>query len=230
RNLGPWRNGISAEAPGPSDDATLVLAAKRTNRPDVLRSFKHYKDGWDIRNRHYWASVGFTGAAGFILGALWFFSFGLALTIRYCCGWRININGKGSDRSRRICLIMLIMFTSAAAVGCILLSVGQDEFHGEAMRTLKYVVNQSDYTEQTLRNVTEYLSLAKTINVAHVFLPSNVLEDIDKLNIDLNTAAGTLKEKTSDNAGKIIKVFNAVRSALITVAAVMLILALLGFS
>ncbi|XP_050224774.1 uncharacterized protein LOC126674369 [Mercurialis annua] len=235
RNLKPWRNGISegstdAEAPGPSgDDTTLLLAAKRTDRPDVLRKFKHYKGGWDITDRHYWASVGFTGAAGFILGILWFFSFGLALSIRYCCRWRINIIGKGSERSRRICLIMLIVFTSAAAVGCILLSVGQDKFHGESVRTLRYVVNQSDYTEQTLRNVTEYLSLAKTINVAHVFLPSNVLNDVDRLNVDLVAAADTLKAKTSENAGKIVKAFNAVRSALITVAAVMLILALLGF-
>ncbi|XP_024466748.1 uncharacterized protein LOC7475542 isoform X2 [Populus trichocarpa] len=114
-------------------------------------------------------------------------------------------------------------------IGCILLCVGQDDFHGEAMNTLKYVVNQSDYTVQTLKNVTEYLSLAKTINIAQLVLPSNVMDDIDKLNVDLNAAADTLTEKTSENAGKIVKVFNAVRSALITVAAVMLILALLGF-
>lgn len=78
------------------------------------------------------------------------------------------------------------------------------------MHTLKYVVNQSDYTVKTLRNVTEYLSLAKTINVAQVFLPSDVMDDIDKLNQDLSTAANTLEEKTSENSAKIRKVFNAV--------------------
>ena len=94
--------------------------------------------------------------------------------------------------------------------GCILLSIGQEEFHGEVLHTLKYVVNQSDYTVQILKNVTQYLSLAKTINVAQVFLPSDVMTDIDKLNIDLNTAADTLTEKTSENAVKIRTVFNAV--------------------
>lgn len=57
-NLGPWKNGISeaAPAPGPtSDDATLVLAANRTNRVDILRNFRRYRGGWDIANRHYWA-------------------------------------------------------------------------------------------------------------------------------------------------------------------------------
>ncbi|KAG6759561.1 hypothetical protein POTOM_036044 [Populus tomentosa] len=145
-NLGPLRNGISenaAQAPGPSDygsNNTLVLAAKRTDRPDILHGFKHYRGGWNITDPHYWA----------------------------------------------------------------------DDFHGEAMNTLKYVVNQSDYTVQTLKNVTEYLSLAKTINIAQLVLPSNVMDDIDKLNVDLNAAADTLTEKTSENAGKIVKVFNAV--------------------
>ncbi|XVE85375.1 hypothetical protein DITRI_Ditri17bG0085700 [Diplodiscus trichospermus] len=232
-NLGPWKNEISqlAQAPVPTSDeppSTLVLAAQRTNRPDILRHFKHYLGGWDITNRHYWASVGFTGAAGFIFAVLWFVSFGLVLVIYHCCGWRINIKGQRSDQSQKICLIMLILFTSAAATGCILLSIGQDEFHDEVLDTLKYVVNQSDYTVQILKNVTQYLSLAKTINVAQVFLPSDIMTDIDKLNIDLNTAADTLTEKTSENAVKIRKVFNAVRLALITVAAVMLILALLG--
>ncbi|KAL5830444.1 hypothetical protein ACOSQ3_019912 [Xanthoceras sorbifolium] len=229
-NLGRWKNGIdvTAGAPWPSGYEPLLLAAKRTNRPDILRGFKHYRGGWDIADRHYWASVGFTGAAGFILAAVWFVSFGLALVAHYCCGWRINIKGKGTVRSTRICLILLIIFTCAAAIGCILLSVGQDKFRGEALHTLKYVVNQSDYTVQTLRNVTEYLSLAKTINVAQVFLPSNVMDDIDRLNVDLSTAANTLSEKTSENSAKIKKVFNDVRSALISVAALMLLFSLIG--
>ncbi|KAF5935466.1 hypothetical protein HYC85_026595 [Camellia sinensis] len=60
------------------------------------------------------------------------------------------------------------------------------------MHTLKFVVNQSDYTVHTLRNVTEYLLLAKTINMVQVFLPSNDKDEIDKLNADLYTAVDTL--------------------------------------
>ena len=95
-------------------------------------------------------------------------------------------------------------------IGCILLSVGQNEFHGEVLHTLNYVVNQSDYTVEILRNVTQYLSLAKAINVAQVFLPSDIMDDIDKLNVDLNSAADTLTDKTSENSVKIKKVFNLV--------------------
>ncbi|RVX12682.1 hypothetical protein CK203_011669 [Vitis vinifera] len=228
-NLGSWKGEISrgAQAPGPANNgpqSTLVLAAKRTNRPDILRGFKRYRDVIAIElfflnfylKSFMWAfmvvfdlywigigemlSVGFTGAFGFILAFLWLVSFGLALVVHYCCGWRINAKGNGSDHSERVSLIMLILFTCAAALHC-----------------------------TNPNNVTQYLTLAKTIKVAQVLLPSNVNDDIDKLNVDLNKAANDLKEKTSENSAKIKKVFNAVRSALITVAAVMLLLSLLGF-
>ena len=63
---------------------------------------------------------------------------------------------------------------------------------------------------QTLRNVTEYLSLAKTINVTRILLPSDVMDGIDKLNVDLNSSADTLSEKTNENSVKIRRVFNDV--------------------
>ncbi|XP_015076966.1 uncharacterized protein LOC107020941 [Solanum pennellii] len=231
-NLESWKDGVlhstdMAQAPG-GHASTLVLAGNRTRRPDFLSGFHKYRGGWDIANKHYWASVGFTGVAGIILALLWFVSFGLALVVHYCCGWNINIRDGDRHFSERICLIVLIILTCAAAIGCILLSVGQDDFHGEALDTLKYVVNQSDYTEQTLRNVTQYLLLAKTVNVAQIFLPSDVKDDIDRLNGDLTSAADKLEEKTNENSGKIRRVFNSVRSALITVAVVMLLISILG--
>jgi uncharacterized membrane protein len=234
-NLGHWRNGILSasavsQAPGPANDptGTLVLAGSRTNRPDILDHFKRYHGGWDITNKHYWASVGFTGAAAFILAILWFVCFGLAMIIHHCCGLKIDIKGKESRGSQRICLVLLLVLTCASAIGCILLSVGQGQFHGEAVDTLNYVVNQSDYTVQTLLNVTGYLSLAKTVNVAQFFLPSDVKDDIDRLNIDLNNAANTLSLKTRENSHKIRTVFDTVRSSMIAVAIVMLLVSLLG--
>ncbi|KAK6122327.1 hypothetical protein DH2020_043947 [Rehmannia glutinosa] len=128
-NLGSWKDEIlssnpEAEAPGPANDvSTLVLAENRTKRPDILSRFHKYRGGWDIANKHYWAS---------------------------------------------------------------------------------------GYTVQTLRNVTGYLTLAKTVNVAQIFLPSDVKDDIDRLNVDLNTAADTLEQNTNKNSSQIQKVFNTV--------------------
>lgn len=63
---------------------------------------------------------------------------------------------------------------------------------------------------EILRNVTEYLSLAKSITVAEMFLPSDIMNDIDNLNGDLKAAADTLYEKTHENSIKIRKVFDTV--------------------
>lgn len=56
-NIGSWQNKATemAPAPGPQGDSTLILAANRTNRPDILRGFHRYRGGWDISNQHYWA-------------------------------------------------------------------------------------------------------------------------------------------------------------------------------
>ncbi|GAB2254654.1 hypothetical protein Droror1_Dr00022463 [Drosera rotundifolia] len=229
-DLGPLgkANTSDAQAPGTGAPRTLVLARNRTRRPDILRRFKRYQGGWDVRNKHYWASIGFTGAPGFILAVLWFVSFGMALVVHHCCGCRISIEGKRYEHARQICLILLVVCTCISMTGSILLSVGQNEFYSEALHTVSYVVNQSDYTVQMLRNVTEYLSLAKSINLSRVILPSDIQEDIDELKVDLTSTAQTLTVKTSDNAAIIRRVFNIVRASLIVVAAVMLLVALVG--
>ncbi|XP_010916316.1 uncharacterized protein [Elaeis guineensis] len=213
----------------PSAKFPLVLAANRTRRPDVLDNFRMYGGGWNITNKHYWVSVAFTGAAGFVLSALWFVSFGLVLGVHLCCRRGMGTKEGGSFCARRICLALLMLFTCAAATGCILLSVGQNEFHEEVLDTLKFVVNQSDFTIQILRNVTDFLSSAKTINVAEVYLPPEIWNEIDKLNGELNGAASILSEKTNESSEKIRAVIDDLRCILIVVASLMLLLAILGF-
>lgn len=102
------------------------------------------------------------------------------------------------------------LFFFSKRTGCILLSVGQDDFHDEVLDTLSFVVNQSDFTVQILRNVTDFLSFAKTVSIEEVYLPSDVQKQIDKLNVDLNSAANTLSEKTNESSEKIREVIDNV--------------------
>lgn len=39
----------------PTDNSTLILAEKRTQRKDPIDNFHKYKGGWNISNKHYWA-------------------------------------------------------------------------------------------------------------------------------------------------------------------------------
>ncbi|KAG0493431.1 hypothetical protein HPP92_004425 [Vanilla planifolia] len=218
-------------AMAPEAGVAFILAANRTRRPDVLEKFRPYKGGWDMTNKHYWASVSFTGATGFILAVVWLTSFAVALIALRCCKWRILFMEKASERPhQQIGLLLLLLFTCAASTGCALLSVGQDEFHDEVFDTLKYVVNQSDFVVQILRNVTDYLSLAKKINVDEYYIAVHVQNEIDKLDFDLKSATHTISEKTVENSEKTRRVMNDTRHILIVVAAIMLLISIIGFA
>ncbi|XP_058221861.1 uncharacterized protein LOC131331916 isoform X1 [Rhododendron vialii] len=225
-----------AEGPGgdesesPLNSSYLVLAAKRTYRRDPLNGFKKYTGGYNITERHYWASVGFTAAPFFIIAAIWFFLFGLCLSLIclcYCCCRREPYGY--SKTAYALSLIFLILFTVAAIVGCVVLYTGQQKFHDSTTTTLVYVVNQAETTVEKLNNVSEYLSAAKQVGVDRVFLPSNVGTDIDEIQSKINSSATTLRVRTSDNSGNIKDLLDSVRRALIVIAAVMLVLTFLGF-
>ncbi|KAJ3700773.1 hypothetical protein LUZ61_004478 [Rhynchospora tenuis] len=235
KNWGQWAKGLLQNIPQvdsgpvamePVAKFPLILAEDRTRRHDFLNKFRLYVGGWDITNKHYWSSVAFTGVSGFSFAAIWFLCFGATLSLHFCRKWR----GKAKERELSSAwLALLILFTCAASTGCILLTVGQNKFNSEAIETLNFVANQSDFTVQTLKNVTDFLSFARTINVGPVNLPSDVQQQIDKVKGDLTDAAGTISQKTQENYRRIRLVIGDVRHMLIVVASLMLVLALLGF-
>ncbi|KAK4757290.1 hypothetical protein SAY87_007417 [Trapa incisa] len=225
-----WEHTRRHLADGSAQNSSLILAEKRTQRRDPLDNFKIYTGGWNISNDHYWASVGFTAAPFFVIAAVWFVLFGLTLSLIclcYCCCRR---EPYGYSRiAYALSLIILILFTVAAIVGCIVLYTGQGKFHSSTMDTLDYIVQQANTTAENLENVSNYLDSAKRMGVDSVFLPSSVQNNIDDVKTKINSSAATLSSKTRDNSKKIQDVLDAVRLVLIIVAAVMLFLAFLGF-
>lgn len=226
---------LLAETDGSNEEATLnstylILAAKRTYRKDPLDDFKKYTGGWNISNTHYWASVAFTSAPFFVIAAAWFIIFGLCLSLIclcYCCCSKEPYGY--SKLAYALSLIFLIFFTISAIVGCIVLYTGQGKFHSSTKSTLKYVVNVSHTTVENLRNVSGYLSAAKQISVNQVILPPSIQSDIDRIQTKINSSAITLDTRTRDNAHNINSLLDAVRLALIIIAAAMLVLTFLGF-
>ncbi|KAL8063026.1 hypothetical protein ABFX02_01G001400 [Erythranthe guttata] len=212
------------------NSSLLVLAAKTTYRKDPLNNFHKYTGGWNISNPHYWASVAYTAVPFFFIGAIWFVVFGISLTLICLCFCCCRKEPYGYSRiAYALSLILLTLFTIAAIVGCVVLYTGQGKYHSSSMSTLEYVVQQADTTSDNLRNVSQYLSAAKQINVDQVFLPSNVQSDIDLIQNKINSSANILSSQTQDNSHKIKNVIESVRLALIVLSAVMLLLTFLGF-
>ncbi|KAL1827016.1 hypothetical protein ACET3Z_005428 [Daucus carota] len=214
----------------PVNSSYLILAAKRTYRRDPLDDFKKYTGGWNISEKHYWASVGFTAVPLWVIAALWFVLFGLCLSLIclcYCCCRR---EPYGYSRvAYALSLILLILFTTVAIVGCVILYTGQEKFHNSTSKALSYVVDTANSTGEKLRDVSEYLGAAKKIEVDQVYLSTNVQTDIDQIQEKINSSATALTEKAVDNSEDIHDIVDSVRLALIIISAVMLLLTFVGF-
>lgn len=222
-----------AEAPADinvTTNSSFVLAEHRTFRKDPLNAFNRYAGGWNISEVHYWASVAYTAYPLFVVALLWFVLFFL-LMIGICCH-HCCCGHKSYSYSRvayALSLILLILFTCAAIAGSVVLYVGQGKFHASTTTTLDFVVDQADFTVENLRNLSDSLSAAKKVDIGQFLLPPNVLGEINEIQVKLNTSATDLATRTSKNSAKIQKLLNRVRLALIIIAAVMLLLAFIGF-
>ncbi|PIN09545.1 hypothetical protein CDL12_17876 [Handroanthus impetiginosus] len=113
-------------------------------------------------------------------------------------------------------------------IGAIVLYAGQGKFHDSTRSTLEHVVDQADSTVENLKNVSNYLTAAKKVQVGQNSLPQNVQND-DKINNLITSAADTLESVTKNNKDDIFHYLDDVGLILIVVAAVMLALAVLGF-
>lgn len=222
------RRNLATEAG--DNSSSLILAAKRTYRRDPLDDFNKYNGGWNISSNHYWASVATTALPFFVIAAAWFVFFAMCLfviCIRHCC---CGVDSYGYSRTAyALSLILLIFFTIAAIVGCVVLYTGQGKFHSSTTSTLDYVVKQANFTAENLRNVSDYLAAAKTVGVDSVFLPADAQTTISSTQTKINSSAASLSTKTQDNSKKIQDGLDSMRLALIIIAAVMLFLAFLGF-
>ncbi|KAG6493922.1 hypothetical protein ZIOFF_048927 [Zingiber officinale] len=193
------------------DNNSFVLAAQRTHRKDPLDGFSRYPGGWNISELHYWASVGYTAAPLFSIALAWFVGFGLVLLL-ICC-WFVCCRRRSYSYSRTayaLSLILLVFFTCAAIIGCVVLYKGQGKFHSSTYSTMDYVVGQANLTVEHLRNFSDSLSDAKKITVAQVLLPSNVRGDIDAIEARVNSSATQLANRTLDNSRKIRRVLDRV--------------------
>ncbi|KAM7256650.1 hypothetical protein ACFE04_012391 [Oxalis oulophora] len=129
-----------------TDTSSVVpLAAQRTYRKDPLNGFKRYTGGWNIKERHYWASVGYTASPLFVIALIWFVGFGICLCIIGLCHFCCTKRTYGySQVVYALSLVFLILFTVVAIIGCVVLYTGQEKFHKSTSQTLDYVVNQAD--------------------------------------------------------------------------------------
>ncbi|KAJ1260108.1 hypothetical protein BS78_10G206900 [Paspalum vaginatum] len=218
---------VSAAASG----TTTVLAAERTRRKDPLDGLRYYTGGWNISNRHFLASAGFSAAPVFVVAALWFVAVAAAALVACCCCCRGG-GGSNYSYSRRVfalSLLLLLVFTAAAVIGCAVLYDGQGKFHGSTTATLDYVVSQAGDAAATMRNFTTLLETAKAAGGSVAAMPPDLARSIDDIAARVNASSDELTTRTASNSRRIRTALNTIRRVLIVVVAVMLVLVFLGF-
>ncbi|OEL20833.1 hypothetical protein BAE44_0018149 [Dichanthelium oligosanthes] len=209
---------------------TTVLAAERTRRKDPLDGLRYYTGGWNISNRHYLASAGFSAAPLFVLAALWFVAVAAAALVACCsCCCRGSNNYSYSRRVFALSLVLLLVFTAAAIIGCTVLYDGQGKFNSSTTATLDYVVSQADGAAATMRDFTGLLETAKGVGAGVVSLPPDLARTIDDVSRRMDAASDELATRTASNSRRIRTALGTIRKILIGVAAVMLVLVVLGF-
>ncbi|GMP27722.1 hypothetical protein CsSME_00003589 [Camellia sinensis var. sinensis] len=140
-------------------------------RPDPLRHFKLYKGGYDLTNRHYWASAAFTGIHGYAIAGVWVIcglGFGTYLTLKNFIGSSSASSSlpQHSESSYIIMFLLLILFSILAIVATgLAIAANQSCLH--RTKTLKEtVLGAGGDARKTLRNVTDTMN-----NMLNLLLP-----------------------------------------------------------
>ncbi|KAK2411798.1 envelope glycoprotein B [Trifolium repens] len=224
-----WMAWKSVAVEGGQANTTLVLARERTRRIDIFNHFECYNGGWNISNPDYILSVVSTSIPFLVVAATWFVIFGIILHISCVCYGCCSGDPYGhSQLAYYASLIFLILCTIVTIGGCVVLHYSEQQFHGTTSNTMKYVVNQVEFTEENLKNVSNYLDSAKKIAI-ELGLPPNVEKSIDSVKNKIMVTANDLSKKTSNNSKMLHNGFDGMRLALIIVAISILIVSILGF-
>ncbi|KAL4582153.1 hypothetical protein LXL04_006694 [Taraxacum kok-saghyz] len=134
------------------------------SRPDPLRHFRLYKGGYDIRNKHYWASAAFTGIHGYAMAGIWMIfglGFGSYLIIKsFNGGFHPFIN---HPRSYYLtCFALIITFTSIAIIFSSLILVANQSSLHRSKNLMATILGSATTMKQTIEIVMRSLIKIQT--------------------------------------------------------------------
>ncbi|KAK9014062.1 hypothetical protein V6N11_005234 [Hibiscus sabdariffa] len=211
---------------------SMILAEKQTRRPDPQDKFRTYTGGWDITNKHYFASVGFSGMPFVVMAVIWFVLAGMFLLCAcICCCCCKRKKPYGYSRAVYVSsLVCLILFTIGTIVGSSVMFRGEERFLGSVKMFSDYLVNTGIGIYDSLVNIQNLLKSAKDIVLNKKYVSDELKQEVDKAS-DMIDSIGQLPRLKAEDATKDINKFlKHVNTALVLLASLMLILAFLGFS
>ncbi|KAA8531565.1 hypothetical protein F0562_006274 [Nyssa sinensis] len=133
------------------------LQEQSFSRPDPLRRFKLYKGGYDIRNKHYWASAAFTGIHGYAIAGVWMLcglGFGSYLIFKNCSG-SSSLVANNSDSSYHILFSLVVLFSLLAIVASSLVTAANQSSQKRTKRVEETILGAGVGARGTIQKVTK---------------------------------------------------------------------------
>ncbi|KAG5530647.1 hypothetical protein RHGRI_025569 [Rhododendron griersonianum] len=132
-----------------------------TVRVDPLDSFKKYRGGFDITNKHYWSSTIYTGIPGYAIGVLWLLCGlvygGFLLATTFCCKNNNRKLKKRSPYQKQYYLwhaVLAAFFAVLAIVATGLVLGGNAKFHSRAKTVVNIIIDTANDATETIYNTT----------------------------------------------------------------------------
>ncbi|CAL9045078.1 unnamed protein product [Musa banksii] len=144
----------------------------RTERVDPLDSFKKYKGGYNITNKHYWSSTVYTGRYGYTIGTIWLVgglvsACVLRIATKTCSVRKERKQKKRLPCSKKYCvspMLIGILLTCLSSVASGIVLGGSFKFYSRVKSIENIIVETSEEASQTIYNVTEAVADMESVN------------------------------------------------------------------
>ncbi|KAG0570264.1 hypothetical protein M758_6G143600 [Ceratodon purpureus] len=204
--------------------------APRDDRLDPLNNFNNYYAGYDIKSKHYWASVIFTGISGYAIAVAWLV-LGLLLLLFACCKCMCGPRSHSKrPRSRAFYWTprVIVFLLSGVAVGAsVILLIAGRRFNSQVYNVEDVLIKAAQNATDNLHNVSSTLG-----SVKNIVQPYNqqMYVSLNSTETKLDSLAGVVNDKVFVNKKTYQKVFKIVEIVLIVVTSFNLLLITLGFA
>jgi hypothetical protein len=179
--------------------------APKSDRIDPLDHFRKYKDGYNLKSKHYWASVIFTGIFGYAIAAAWTL-LGLLLSLIACCKYCLRLRGSSDSRYKRphdssgMYWIpgLVISILSAIAIGCgVVLYIASKECKNKAYNVEDVILEAAQNATNSITTVSS--KLASVQATLQPYSSASFVTSVNSIETTLNKTAADVQSKVLVN-------------------------------
>lgn len=221
---------LQATSSGSLSNTTLRKLAVRGDRRDPTNGFKKYRDGYDVKNRHYWASAVYTGVYGFAIGVAWLL-LGALITLLACfrcCCCRRRMPYAPRNRAYFWIPRILAFLLSLFAIGVVVtMFIRNRQLHTQAFDIRDSIATSANDVTGAVHNVTSTLSMVETIVNKYNIQGLNS-GTVGSTITSLNNQADSITSKVNTNVRTLNRLINGIEIALIIMLSITLFLVACG--